>query len=113
MEHARLDEERQRRLELLFGVRQVALGTDRDELHEGGVVEAQEVDAAVELEEQELVEAAGDEALLIETPPEREVEGTGVQRIEVVQVPAREPEGVDFRLSAVGTLGAVELQLVV
>src|ERR1019366_10240570 len=91
----------------------VAFRAHGDKLHERRVVEPQELVAAVELQEQELIEATRDEALLVEAAPERVIEWGTVKGVEVVQIPVAEPHRVDVRPGPVGTDYAREFDLVV
>ena len=102
LDDPRLGEQGERRPELLLGLGGMPFGPDGEELGELRVVDPQDRQPAVEIQQQELVEPAGDRTPLVQVEPEAIVEGGREEGVEVVQVPVGEPDEIGLGRPAVG-----------
>ena len=91
----------------------MAFGPDGEELGQLRVVDPQGRGPPVEIQQEELVEPAGDRAPLVQVEPEAIVQGGGEEGVEIVQVPVGEPDEVGLGRPAVGELRPQEADPVV
>src|SRR5947209_2338234 len=115
--HARqdacFDEKGECRIKLLACIGKIPLGPGRDELHQRRIIEAKQLMAAIEFDQQELVKPARDQAFHVEASPEGIIDRSAVESVQVIQIPMAEPDSVDVGGRSIGSRDAMEFDLVV